>query len=131
MMRNFEQALEHDRKEKYVQNTENMRKNLIRLLMETGVTMFPHNVANHLLKNNVTVLPCKTGDTVYYIDSWQDIKPLEVIQVEINGYGVFVKAYDGSTFTHIAPCDDFFYSEEEAEKELARRKEKEKVKGDI
>ena len=121
-MNNFEQTLECDRKEKYTQNTEDMRKNLVKLLIEAGVTMSPHNVANHLLENGVVTPPCKAGDTVYYIDSWQDIKPLKVIQVEINGYGVFVKAYDGSTFTHIAPYTDFFYSLEEVEKELLRKK---------
>lgn len=104
-----------------------MREKLIDLLNDgcnscekAGDKSITEFLADYLLANGVTVLPCKVGDTVYSI--WEDddgvlqISEDEVIDVSekmiwVNGGGFSVDSIGKSDF----------FSREEAEKEIAER----------
>lgn len=59
-------------------NKKEIKENLVRLLVEAGVTMCPHNVADYLLENGVTMRSCETTEA-----EWVNVKdglpPFETI----------------------------------------------------
>ena len=55
----------------------------------SGGTQFNGSVeylANYLIEHGVIVLPCKVGDTVWYISKFGEkvIKPIKVTNIELN-----------------------------------------------
>ena len=77
-------------------------------------------LADHLLENGVTILPCKVGDTVYSI--WKDdedvlqIDETEIVDVSIHKIWVNGGGFD---VDYLGKSD--FLSREDAEKEISRR----------
>lgn len=83
-----------------------------------GENCIDYIIADHLLENNMIVLPCKVGDTVYYIGGIRRrlIKSATVVEIILNGDGVkdlFVTSEDGVSFED--SLDTFFFTKEEAE----------------
>lgn len=70
-------------------------------------------MADYLLENDVTFLPCKVGDIVYQLDSAGDIYESEVTQVVYGTNGI---AFDERTIGK-----SVFLTREEVEKEIERR----------
>lgn len=86
-----------------------------------GENCIDYIIADHILENNMIVLPCKVGDTVYYLGSIHRrlIKSATVVEIIVNSTGVsdlFVKGEDGVSFEN--SLDTFFLTKEEAEKAL-------------
>lgn len=89
-----------------------------------GVNCIDYIIADHLLENNMIVLPCKVGDTVYYIGGIHRmlIKSATVVEIILNSDGVrdlFVNNEDGVSFEN--SFDTFFFTREEAEQALKDR----------
>ena len=83
-----------------------------------GENCIDYIIADHLLENNMIVLPCKVGDTVYYIGGIHRrlIKSATVVEIILNGDSVrdlFVNSEDGVSFEN--SLDTFFFTREEAE----------------
>lgn len=85
--------------------------------------------ADYLLEHGVIVLPCKVGDTLWYISKFGEkvIKPIKVTNIELNdcrelGYGYLSFNYGetslqyGTIFSNIGKT--VFLTREEAEKAL-------------
>ena len=68
-----------------------MKDKLVRLLIDSGVTMFPHNVADYLLENGVIVPPCKVGDDIWWVDE-------EKNDIACEKGGIKAVVYNGKTF---------------------------------
>lgn len=51
-------------------------------------------IADYLMSNNVVVLPCKVGDTVWYIDQKYNIQEAEVSCIDITNKHIIAKRYD-------------------------------------
>ena len=86
-----------------------------------GENCIDYIIADHLLENNMIVLPCKVGDTVYYIGGIHRrlIKSATVVEIILNGDSVrdlFVNSEDGVSFEN--SFDTFFLTKEEAENAL-------------
>ena len=88
--------------------------------------------ADYLIEHGVIVLPCKVGDTVWYISKFGEkvIKPIKVTNIELNdcrelGYGYLSFKYGetslqyGTIFSNIGKT--VFLTREEAEKALKER----------
>ena len=90
------------------------------------------HMADHLLANNVVVLPCKVGDTVYIIDDGDEgsdpyVLAVKVLQFLLNSNGIAVElalplGIRLNTWAVIGK--NVFLTEEEAEKALAERTNK-------
>ena len=83
-----------------------------------GESCIDNLIADHLLENRMIVLPCKVGDTVYYIGGIHRrlIKSATVVEIILNSDGVrdlFVNSEDGVSFEN--SLDTFFFTREEAE----------------
>ena len=89
-------------------------------------------LADYLIEHGVIVLPCKVGDTVWYISKFGEkvIKPIKVTNIELNdcrelGYGYLSFKYGetslqyGTIFSNIGKT--VFLTREEAEKALKER----------
>lgn len=78
-------------------------------------------VADYLLTNGVTVLPCKVGDILYSI--WEDDESVFQISeekvIDVSEKMIWVNG-GGFSVNNIGKSD--FFSREEAEKEIERRK---------
>lgn len=83
---------------------------------------------NYKDKDSVVSLPCKVGDTVYYLEITYDEKPKIVVKEDVV-YSFIIKG-DGpfailSHHVTLLPLDDFgetvFLSREDAEKALEKR----------
>ena len=86
-----------------------------------GENCIDYIIADHLLENNMIVLPCKVGDAVYYLGGIHRrlIKSATVVEIIVNSTGVsdlFVKGEDGVSFEN--SLDTFFFTKEEAEHAL-------------
>lgn len=89
-----------------------------------GENCIDYIIADHFLENNMIVLPCKVGDTVYYIGGIHRrlIKSATVVEIILNSDGVrdlFVNSDDGVSFEN--SFDTFFLTKEEAEQALNDR----------
>ena len=78
-------------------------------------------IVDCLLENGVIVLPCKVGDTVYYLGGIHRrlIKSATVVEIILNSDGVrglFVNSEDGVSFEN--SLDTFLLTKEEAEQAL-------------
>ena len=81
-------------------------------------------VADYLLDNGVIVLPCKAGDTVYFLDLRSlIIRELKVVEIEITTPNNAMLLFLSDSKLH--GVSDYgislFYTKEEAEKALAER----------
>lgn len=77
-------------------------------------------LADYLLANGVTVLPCKVGDMVYSI--WQDDDGnLQIDETEVLDVSVKMIWIEGGGFSVDSIGTSDFFSREEAEKEIERR----------
>ena len=112
------------------------RENLTALLMAgagdclgKGGTLNCSKLADYLIEHGVIVLPCKVGDTVWYISKFGEkvIKPIKVTNIELNdcrelGYGYLSFKYGetslqyGTIFSNIGKI--VFLTREEAEKAI-------------
>ena len=95
------------------------RERLVRRLNDWG-TLEAESLADYLLANGVIVLPCKVGDTVYYITGIGHnlVKPAKVKEIIIDENGIkdlYVQG-DGHNFEN--SFDIFFLTREEAEEKL-------------
>lgn len=88
-------------------------------------------LADYLLDNGISILPCKIGDTLYYHDykcgafnedksEWNIIDSI-VCEIRIKKKGVLVEMSSGRIFTHKDFGKIIFHTKEEAEKVLAER----------
>ena len=88
-------------------------------------------VADYLLENGVSILPCKVGDVLYYHDykcgafndnkdEWNIVDSV-VCQIRIKKKGILVEMSSGRIFTHKDFGKIIFNTKEEAEKVLAER----------
>ena len=75
-------------------------------------------------------LPCKPGDIVFYMNRYRrNVWPMKIISVEINSQGIneygcwcdVPESYTPICFKPIAIGKTVFFTQEEAEAELARR----------
>lgn len=106
------------------------RENLTALLMAgagdclgKGGALNCSKLADYLLEHGVIVLPCKVGDTVYYVTGIGHnlVKPAKVEEIIIDENGIkdlYVQG-DGHNFEN--SFDIFFLTREEAEKALKER----------
>lgn len=99
-----------------------MRDRLIELLQDNSyldVLNEEHwlEAAEQLLSNGVIVLPCKVGDTVYWLDDG-NIKNGEVFEISIHSDGIML--HTGTRFC--LKEEEIFLACEQAEKALAERK---------
>lgn len=77
-------------------------------------------LADYLLENGVTVLPCKVGDILYSI--WQDDDGnLQIDETEVLDVSVKMIWIEGGGFSVDSIGKSDFLSREEAEKEIAER----------
>ena len=77
-------------------------------------------LADYLLENGVTILPCKVGDMVYSI--WQDdYGNLQIDETEIVDVSIHKIWVNGGGFDVDCLGKSDFLSREEAEKEIERR----------
>ena len=93
-------------------------------------------VADYLMSNNVVVLPCKVGDTVYYINEYSDIylckdtiyeaKVARMVITKNNEIALVIHIKDESGLTEYPNVKNFgktvFLSRAEAENALKERK---------
>lgn len=104
------------------------RERLIELIIgakrtdpETG--SFTEYLADYLLANGVIVLPCKVGDTVYYITGIRNniVKSAIVNEIILNcdGIGDLFVSSDTADFEN--SFDIFYLTREDAEKALKER----------
>lgn len=81
-------------------------------------------IADYLLNNGVTVLPCKVGDTVYFIKSLFSFMPApkaeKIRKVEIIE-GEMIFRTETRTFNEKAINDTVFFEKESTEKALRER----------
>lgn len=115
----------------------NERERLIELLNDWGNKendgVRAESIADYLLENGIVVLPCKVGDTLYFINRALDgeICEAEVIKIEINYYTptnplwLLLEVYSHriGKFEHHSRTDllfgkTLFQSREDAEKAL-------------
>lgn len=89
-----------------------MRDRLIELIANAD-SCCQEPLADYLLENGVVVLPCKVGDTVYWVDDGK-IKCEEVFEISIHIDGILI--HTGIQFC-LKP-DAVFLTREEAEKAL-------------
>ena len=91
-------------------------------------------IADYLLENGVSILPCKVGDVLYYHDykcgafndnkdEWNIVDSV-VCQIRIKKKGILVEMSSGRIFTHKDFGKIIFNTKEEAEKVLAERNSK-------
>lgn len=90
-------------------------------------------LADHLLANCVIVLPCKVGDTVYYLTTEDTEKELNVTDIfcgtvkglGFDGTNIWISAKYTNGLFYYHKSTDFgktvFLTKEEAEKALAER----------
>ena len=95
-----------------------------------GITQ-SENIADYLLENGISILPCKIGNTLYYHDykcgafnddksEWNIIDSI-VCEIRIKKKGVLVEMSSGRIFTHKDFGKIIFNTKEEAEKALTER----------
>lgn len=118
--------------------TEKQRERLVELLDKAFLECDDNygrpcteQVADHLMSNNVVVLPCNVNDTVWYIDQKYNIQEAEVSCIDIRGYTnkhIIAKRYDYEKEDIITVVfffedlnDSFWLSREEAENVLKER----------
>lgn len=106
------------------------RERLIRLMQEASQSKSDYagniglgQIADYLIEHGVIVLPCKVGDTVYYVTGIGHnlVKPAKVEEIIIDENGIkdlYVQG-DGHNFEN--SFDIFFLTREEAEKALKER----------
>lgn len=117
-----------------------MRDRLIELIFESGILCkrcgdFSRNycaeyIAKYLLENGVIVPPCKVGDTVYWLNFYNDLMlyrdkyyEAEVVRIVVTRFGVScVIRVRGEHATYEIPDVEFgktvFLTREEAEQAL-------------
>lgn len=95
------------------------RERLVRRLNNWG-TLEAESLADYLLANGVIVLPCKVGDTVYYITGIGHnlVKPAKVKEIIIDENGIKDLYVQGDGYNFENSFDIFFLSREEAEEKL-------------
>lgn len=95
------------------------RERLVRRLNDWG-TLEAESLADYLLANGVIVLPCKVGDTVYYITGIGHnlVKPAKVKEIIIDENGIKDLYVQGDGYNFENSFDIFFLSREEAEEKL-------------
>lgn len=77
-------------------------------------------IADYLIANGVTLLPCKVGDTVYYITGMGHnlVKPAKVKEIILDENGIKDLYVQGNGHNFENSFDIFFLTREEAEKKL-------------
>lgn len=95
----------------------------------SGGTQFNGTVehlTDYLLEHGVIVLPCKVGDTVYYITGIGHnlVKPAKVKEIIIDENGIKDLYVQGDGYDFENSFDIFFLTREEAEKALKERESK-------
>ena len=95
------------------------RERLVRRLNDWG-TLEAESLADYLLANGVIVLPCKVGDTVYYITGIGHnlVKPAKVKEIIIDENGIKDLYVQGDGYDFENSFDIFFLTREEAEEKL-------------
>ena len=95
------------------------RERLVRRLNDWG-TVEAESLADYLLANGVIVLPCKVGDTVYYITGIGHnlVKPAKVKEIIIDENGIKDLYVQGDGYDFENSFDIFFLTREEAEEKL-------------
>ena len=98
------------------------RERLVRRLNDWG-TLEAESLADYLLVNGVIVLPCKVGDTVYYITGIGHnlVKPAKVKEIIIDENGIKDLYVQGDGYDFENSFDIFFLTREEAEEKLKER----------
>jgi hypothetical protein len=115
-----------------------MREKLVSLIQDSVggcARNWAEVIADHLLANGVIVPPCKVGDTVYITLHPYTFLPLkkvvegDVVSIHKHEFGLFIRVLFDTK--KINGCVDYekwtwgerlFFTREEAEKELERRK---------
>ena len=92
---------------------------------------YEERTADYLLANEISILPCKVGDTLYYHDhkcgafndnnnEWSIVDSI-VCEIRIKKKGFLVELSSGRIFTHKDFSKIIFNTKEEAEKALVER----------
>ncbi len=81
---------------------------------------FIEKIADHLIENGVILLPCKVGDTVYYITGIHNrlIKSAIIEAMTINCDGIYELCVTSENWTFWNNANIFYKTREEAEKKL-------------
>lgn len=99
-----------------------MRERLIELIIQSVsgcARNWAETIADYLIKNNVVVLPCKVGDTVYYIAGNKIYKSkCHAITLQPS-LQIHLYDCDGDNARYSTKC--IFLNKGEAEKALAER----------
>ena len=99
-----------------------MRDRLVELLnvdMSGCEGDYAEELADHLLKNGVIVLPCKVGDTVYQVDGVR-IYPSTIVEITCTASNV-IFVTEKIVFDERAINSSIFLTREEAERALKER----------
>lgn len=78
-------------------------------------------IADELLSNGVVVLPCKVGNTVYWIENGKTIKSGIAWQFGYESY-LWLSISVSKTKVVVIKCSQLYYTKEEAEKALEEMK---------
>ena len=106
--------------------TEKQRERLVDLLRKSGASFeraLPEEIADYLMSNNVVVLPCVVGQTVWCIYNYEKPKEFQVavLSMSENHYSCTIEANKG-VFKHYCDKDAVgkwvFFTKEEAEAKL-------------
>lgn len=106
------------------------RDRLIDLIIEAKKTdpetgSFTDYLADYLIEHGVIVMPCKVGDTVYYITGIGHnlVKPAKVKEIIIDENGIKDLYVQGDGYDFENSFDIFFLTREEAERKLRELEE--------
>jgi hypothetical protein len=87
-----------------------------------GFEVYCDRIADDLLENGVIVLPCKVGQTVYYISFGKVYKgKCHAITQHKHGLQIHLYDYDGDNAKY--PAKKVFLTKEEAEQALKEREQ--------
>lgn len=107
--------------------TEKQRERLVELLdnLPNG-ELLTKDVADYLMSNNVVVLPCKVGDTVYRVAKHRgvwEVLPREVVSITYRLDHLYRLVFEIFSTEYDRLGKTVFLTREEAENALKERKE--------
>ena len=108
-------------RERLIELIENAPQRAFDAMLCAGAT---EAIADYLLANGVIVLPCKVGDTVYFVPYCNHIFELKVVRIAtelIEEIGFSICCNGGWVFDNRYIGETVFFTREEAEKALAER----------
>ena len=105
---------------------EKLNKSFAEQYEKRGLLTAVHT-ADHLIANGVILPPCKVGDEIFYIDRYSGKVERDVIKyftVTKNGIKPILERHNTLFWKMYDWCKTVFLTKEEAEKALAKEKEK-------